>query len=175
MGKGGVFCKFLYIYISQYLRGDTQYKQEQPPSLSHLFLSWKPDKDGTKMLQRCIFLPSSSCWKSTPVTLGTQYCCASDHHGLCGIWDIQPAISTEVTYELSWITSLPPSYGSYLLLGNKPTFSVDFKVTKEGICFSSWIFNRIGCRTPQNMDKMPSINGLLPSCWEKKKGIRSAA
>lgn len=57
----------------------------------------------------------------------------------------------------------------YLLLGNKPSRSGDFIVTKGGICFSSWIFNRMGCRTPQKIDRIPSIVGLLPSGWTKSQ------
>lgn len=176
MHGGGVcvFCKFLYLYISQYLRGNTQYRHEQLPPLSQL-LSWKPEKDGTKMLQRCI-CPAAAV--ESPQQLLKVHTSYTGHTVLLCKWPPQPLWNLGYTashihwshlHELSWNTSLPPSYGSYLLLGNKPTFSVDFRVTKEGICFSSWIFNRIGCRTPQNMDKMPSINGLLPSCWEKKK------
>lgn len=92
----GGFVIFSYTSISHYLHGNSQYRQEQPPPPYQPFLSWKTDKDATKMLQRCIFLPSRSCWRTTPVT---EYCCASNHHSLWGIWEIQAAISIEATYK----------------------------------------------------------------------------
>lgn len=85
---------------------------------------------------------------------------------------VQPGISIEATTWaiLQWAILLSSSLGKfihYLLLGKNPIFSVDFRVTNEGICFSSWIFNRIGCRTPQNIERIPSMNGAPPPCWRK--------
>lgn len=156
--RGGFFGLLLYFYVHQFPSPCTgivsSHDKEQPPPAS------QPEGQ-TQLLQTHTFLPSRSCWKALLY---------SNHHGLWGIWDIQcrqpyPHWSHNVSY-LVMLASLG-KFVRYLLLGNKPTFSVDFRVTKEGICFSSWIFNRIGCRTPQNIERIPSMNGVLPSRWRK--------
>lgn len=125
----------------------SSHEREKPPPA--------PQPEGqTQMLQTQTFLRSRGCWKAL---------LSGKHHGLREIWDIQGS------HNMSYLAMLPSlgKFTCYLLLGKKSTFSVDFRVTKEGICFSSWIFNRMGCRTPQNIERIPSMNGVLPSRWRK--------
>lgn len=156
---GGLFGSFpihLYTSISQSLYRNCQFPwKEQPPSSSS---AWGPNKGATNThlpAQQRLFKGSAVQRPLWP--LGNL--------GYPG----QPATATHWrhnTSHLAMLASLGKSI-HYLLLGKKPTFSVDFRVTKESICFSSWIFNLIGCRTPQNIDRIPSMKGALPSCWRK--------
>lgn len=148
---------------------NNQYRQEQlPPSPSWKFSSRKPEQDAS-------FCPAEvkgqfiyTWWRALLHTVNLMLQ-PLGNLGYATISQISHSLWSHL-HELSWNISHPPFLTCYLLLGNKPTFSVDFNVTKEGICFSSWIFKRIGCRTPQNIDKIPSINGLLPSrCWGGRK------